>query len=97
MKHYQEHSDFIVLNINTISSSKSPKLHVKIITCMNNENGFDLLITVVFSVSPQLIVLRPKFQYLVISFLLGEGETLPQFHLRALHIRSEIFLLQDET
>ena len=30
----------------TISSSKSPKSHVKIVTYMKNENGFDLLIAI---------------------------------------------------
>ena len=46
---------------------------------------------------PQLVVLVPKYQDLVISFCLGEGETIPQLHLRALQIRSEISLLQDKT
>ena len=61
---------------------------------MNNYNGFELLIDVVFSISPQLVGLGHKAQDLVISFRLGEGETIPQFHLRALHIISELFLLQ---
>ena len=47
--------------------------------------------------SNQLGVLRPKTQDLVISFCLCKGETIPQFHLRALHLRSENFLLQDKT
>ena len=61
----------------TISSSKSPKSHVKLITYMNNYNGFDHLIYVFFSVSPQLGGLGPKSQDLVIPFFLGKGETLP--------------------
>ena len=81
----------------TISSSKAPKSHVKLVIYMNHYNGFDLLVAVVFSVSPQLGMLWPKAQDLVISFRHGEGETLPQFHLRALQIRSEIFLFQDKT
>ena len=64
---------------------------------MNNNNLFNLLNGVGFSVSPKLVVLGPKSQDLVISFYLDEGETIPQFHIRYLHIRSEIFLLQDET
>ena len=59
---------------------------------MNNDNGFDLLIPAVFAMSTQLGVFGPKTQELLISFCLGEGETLPQFHLRDLRIRSEIFL-----
>ena len=51
---------------------------------MNIDNGFDLIIVVLFSVSPQLGVIGPKSQYLVISFHHGEEENLPQFHLRAL-------------
>ena len=58
---------------------------------MNNENGFDLIIAVVFVISNQIVGLGPKSQDLVINFRLGEGETIPQFHLRALQIRSDIF------
>ena len=62
---------------------------------MNNENVFDILIPVVFSISLQLGLLGTKSQELVISFRLVEGETLPQFHLIYLQVRSENFLLQD--
>ena len=64
---------------------------------MNNDNGFDLIIDVLFTMSPQLGVLVPNSQDLVISFCLGKEETLPQSHLRALQIRSEIFMFQDKT
>ena len=64
---------------------------------MDNDNGFDLLIAVVFAMSPQLGGLGPKYQYLVISLFLGEEENILQFHIRALHIRSETFLLQEKT
>ena len=63
---------------------------------MNNDNGFDLLIDVVFEMSSQLGGLGPKYQDLVISFHLAEGEALPQLHPRDLHIKSENFLLQDK-
>ena len=64
---------------------------------MNNDNGFALIIAVVFSTSPQLWGLELKDQYLVISFWLGVGETFPQFHLKTIQTRNEIFLLQYET
>ena len=48
-----------------VLSLTSPKLHVKLITYMNNEKS------VVFSISPQLRGLGPKSQDLVISFHLG--------------------------
>ena len=47
---------------NTISSSKPPKSHVKLITYMNNDNAFDLLIAVFFAMSPQLGRLGSKAQ-----------------------------------
>ena len=72
-------------------------MHVKLITYVNNDNGFDLIIAVVFTMIPQKRVLGSKAQYIVIYFCLAEGETLPQFHLRALQIRSTNFLLQDKT
>ena len=56
----------------TISSSNATKLHVKIITYMNNDNGFDLIIAVVLAMSYQLGRLLPKNQDLVISFCPGE-------------------------
>ena len=60
----------------TISSSKSPKSHVKPFTHMHYANGFELLIEVIFTMSPQLGVLGPKYQDLVIPFRFGEGEPL---------------------
>ena len=64
---------------------------------MNNENVFYLIIAFIFYMTTQLGGLVPKSQDLVISFRLSEGETLPQLHLRALQIISEIFLLKDKT
>ena len=66
-------------------------------SAVNNVNGFDLLIAVVFTIKTKLVVLGPKAQYLMISFCLGEGETIPQYHLIFLQVRSEKFLLQDDT
>ena len=65
-------------------------------TCIYN-NGFKPLITVVFYMSPQLVGLGPKTQDLVIPFLLGEGETLPDFYLRDLASLSELVLLRYPT
>ena len=64
---------------------------------MNIDNGFELLFAVVFATSPQLVGLGPKAQDLVIYFRFGEGETLPQFHLRTLQARGERFLLNCKT
>ena len=55
---------------------------------MSIENGFDHLVTVVFSIIPQLGVIGTKSQDLVISFFLGEGESLPGLHIRALQARN---------
>ena len=60
---------------------------------MNYDNGFELLIAVVFQMIPQLVGLGPKYQDLVIPFHLGEVEPLPDFHLRSLAIRSELVLI----
>ena len=51
---------------------------------MNNDNGFDIFVNVVFATSPQLGVFGPIPQDRLIYLFLGEGETLPQFYLRAL-------------
>ena len=64
-------------------------------TYMNNNNGFDPLIYVIFAMSPQLGVLRPKAQDIMILFRLSEVETIPKFNLRALQIISKIFPTQD--
>ena len=63
------------------SSSKAQKSYFKLVTYMHNYNGFDLLIAVVFDMSPQLGEIGPKAQDFVIPFRFGEGETLPEFHL----------------
>ena len=57
---------------------------------MNNDDGFDLLIAVVFAMSTQLGGLGPKHKDIVIYFHLGEGEILPKFHLRDLQVIIEI-------
>ena len=57
---------------------------------MHYENGFELLIAVVFAMIPQLGVLGHKAQDIVIPFCLGEVEPLPDFHLRDLTIIGEI-------
>ena len=64
---------------------------------MNIHNIFDLLVTVFFAMSPQIGLIGPKYQGLVISFCLGKGETIPQSHLRYIQARSKIFMLNDET
>ena len=63
---------------------------------MNNDNGFNLLNAILVTMRIQLGVLGLKYQHLTISFEFSEVETIPRFHLRTLHIRSETFLLQNE-
>ena len=46
---------------------------------------------------PQLGVLGPKSQDLVIPFRLGEGESLPDFHLRSLATISELVFMKYQT
>ena len=57
---------------------------------MHYDNGFELLIVVVFAMSPQIGGLGTKSQDPGITFRLGEGEPLTDFHLGALTIRSEL-------
>ena len=64
---------------------------------MNNDSGFEILIFIVLAMIPQGGLILLKSQDLMIYFCLGELETLPKFHLRAIQIKSEIFLLQDQT
>ena len=51
---------------------------------MNNDDGFELLIDVVFAMIPSPGGLGPKSQDLVVSFSHGERETLPKSDLRDL-------------
>ena len=81
----------------TIYSSKSPKSHVKLVTYMHRDNRFDLLIAVVFAMSPKLGGLGPKSQELVIPFYLDEVETISYLRLRALTIRSGLDFIQYQT
>ena len=64
---------------------------------MHYDNGFELLIVVVFIMIPQRGGLGPKSQDLVTPFHIGEGQPLSGFHLRALAIRSEIVLMRYQT
>ena len=49
---------------------------------MNIDNGFDLIVAVEFSTSPQLGGIGFRSQEILISFFLGERETLPQLKFR---------------
>ena len=60
MNHSQENSEFILLNITPLHHQKYKNSHVKIITYMNNDNGFDLIISLVFAINPQLGGLEVK-------------------------------------
>ena len=56
---------FRLVKDTTINSSIPPKSHVKIVTYMNSDNVFDILLGVVFSISHQLGGIVPKSQDLV--------------------------------
>ena len=60
---------------------------------MHYDNVFELIISVVFYMSPQLGGPGPKAKGLVIPFHPGEVEHLPDFYLRALTIISELELM----
>ena len=62
-------------------------MHVKLITYIDNDICFDLIIAIVLATSNQLVGIGTKAQDLVISFCLAEGENITQFHLRSLQIR----------
>ena len=62
---------------------------------MNHYNWFDIFVAFFFSVSPQIVSIRPKDYELVTSFQLIESELPPDLHLRALQSRSKIYLLND--
>ena len=64
---------------------------------MYYDNGFEILIDVFFVISPQLGVIGPISQDLVIPFRLCEGEPLSDFHLRALSIRRKLLFIRDQT
>ena len=61
----------------TIPFYKSSKIYVKLIKYMDIDNGFELLIDVVFVMSNQLGGLGTKAQDLVTSIQICEGQTLP--------------------
>ena len=63
---------------------------------MNYDNEFELLIAVLFYMSPQLGRLVPKAQDLVIPFRLGVVEPFSDFHLKSLATRSELVLMRDQ-
>ena len=56
-----------------IHQSTASKLNVKLITNMNIENVFDILVDVVFYISPKIGGIGPKSQDLVIPFCFKYG------------------------
>ena len=71
----------------TINSSTAPQSNTKLVTYMNNDNGFDVLVEVFFAMSPQLGGIVTKAQDLVTSFEPIVGYSLPDFNLQALQAR----------
>ena len=70
-ENYEEFSGALRVHIvkdTTVPSSKAPTSHIKLLTNMQYDNGFKLLIAVIFNVIPQLVGLGPKSQDLVIPF-----------------------------
>ena len=85
LKHSQDHSELFLLKIPPSPQQKhqnhmSEFLHTCIVTIDFNFIG----------------VLGPKSQDLVIPFRRGEGETLLDFHLIDLTVRSELGLMPDQ-
>ena len=85
-----------LVKFKTITSSKAPKPHGKLITYINIDNGFDLLIAFVFAMGTQLGGLGPNYQDLVIYFHIGEGGTTPKLHLGSLQDQSNFVRLKYE-
>ena len=52
----------------TLSSSKPPKSHVKLVTHMHYKNGFELLIAVIFKMIPKIGGVGTKAEDLVVPF-----------------------------
>ena len=63
---------------------------------MDIDNGFELIVVVVFAMINELRGLGLKDQDLVISFGFDKVEYLSQFHLRYLQARRKFYLLNDE-
>ena len=59
---------FLLVKDTTINSSISTKLHIKLVTFINNDKGFDLLVSVLLSTSTKLDGIVPKSQYIGTSF-----------------------------
>ena len=64
---------------------------------MNIDNEFDLIVAVAFSTSPQLGGIGFRSQEILISFFLGERDTLPQLKFRDIQSRSGNFLMNYKT
>ena len=83
-RYFPESFKFIFVKDTTINSSTAPKSHVNIFTYTKNDNGFNILVSVVFDTGTQLVVIVPKAHGLVTSCKIIKGEPLPEFHLRYL-------------
>ena len=64
---------------------------------MHYKNGFELLIAVIFNMIPKIGGVGTKAQDIVVPFFLGEVLSLPDSHVIAFSIKSELILLGDKT
>ena len=96
MKHSQWALFVHLVKDKTITSCTSPKSQVKIIKCINIDNRFNLIITVVFAMITQFGELVTKSKEPVTFFLIKEGETIPQLHLRYLQYQCKMFIFKNK-
>ena len=64
---------------------------------MKNDNGFESLVLVVFSISPQFDGIGTMAQDLVTQLQLKERKSFPYFYMRYLQSRIKIYLFNDNT
>ena len=67
---------------------------MELITHMNNGNGFDLMVSVVFAINTQFKVIGPKPYYLVTSLTLEQVNISAYFHLCDLFTCNKVIMMK---
>eukprot|EP00957_Ditylum_brightwellii_P013046 985133-Ditylum_brightwellii.AAC.1 len=86
-----------LIDPNTILVDKAPNMAVSLALEKHNSDGFYVLNTIIWENSPQLGGQGESAQHRVMNYYIIPGVTITEFYVRAVNIKSQLNLLQDNT
>ena len=84
-----------LIDTNTISVDKAPNMALSLTPEKHNSDGFYILNTIIWENSPQLGGQGDSAEHRVMNYYIIPGDTITEFYVRAVNIKSQLNLLQE--